>query len=127
VHSATQRPLQSTLGSLSQLASQLAANFALHAALTLIGVHMTSQLALGGTTVHSARASRLMSPQSERSAACTIVEAPAIPRTATALTHDTQHILALIMAALLRFDANGGEQKACQSLSAVLNTARRDQ
>jgi hypothetical protein len=102
VHSATQRPLQSTLGSLSQLASQLAASCALHAARTLIGVHMTSQLALGGTTVHSARASRLMSPHAERSAARAIVEAPPIPMTATALKHDTQHVLALIMAALLR-------------------------
>jgi hypothetical protein len=105
VHSATQRPLQSTLGSLSQLASQLAASFALHAARTLIGVHINSQLAVGGTTVHSARASRLMSPQAERSAARAIVEALPRPRMiAAALKHDTQHVLALIMVRASPFD-----------------------
>jgi len=127
VHSATHFPLQSTLGNLSQLASQLAASFALQAARTVIGVHMTSQFAVGGTTVHSAWASRLISPQAERSARA-IFGAPAIPRSATALKHDTEYLVEWSMgAAPFRSVASATEQKSCQSRTAILNTARSDQ
>jgi hypothetical protein len=129
VQSATHLPLQSTLGSLSQLASQLAASFALQAARTLIGVHMTSQLAVGGTTLQSTSASRLISPQSDRSARA-VLGALAIPKSAAALKHDTTErtFVGLSIGRRLSVsDATAAEQKSCQPFTPILNTARKDQ
>jgi hypothetical protein len=127
VQSATHFPLHSTLGSLLQLASQLAASFALHAARMLTGVHMTSQPASGRTTSHSVSEFRLtMSPQSERSARA-VLGALAIPSAATALKHETVNFVEWSMGRRLSVPHTAAQQKACQWMSGYLNTARANQ
>jgi hypothetical protein len=71
VQPAIQLPSHSTLGTLSQLASQLAASLALQVACTLAGVHIAWHCAVGGMTAQSASARTSIRPQSDKSARAT--------------------------------------------------------